>query len=434
MSSKKPQSQHVEYVPPIAPPEEQSRLLTLLREEKVGGILLVSAALIAIVWANSPASEAYFGLRDFRIGIPSWGLDLSLGEWASDGLLAIFFFLVGLELKQEFVVGTLRRFSTAIVPITAAAGGVVVPALIYAAFTLSHPPYQHGWAIPTATDIAFAVSILAIVGKHLPSELRIFLLTLAVVDDLMAIGIIAVFYTDQLHFVPLLISFAIIALYGFIAQNYRSFFALHASAAWFILLPIGILAWGFMHASGIHSTIAGVVLAFTIPVKPKKGTPSAGDESLCSQFEHRFGPLSAGFAVPVFAFFSAGVDVGTLSDFVRSFAEPVTYGIIAALVLGKPLGIVGFTWLMTKVGRVKLDPNLKWIDLVGMGALGGIGFTVSLLVAELSFNDSQTLGYAKVGIFVASFVAAILGSMILVPRGRHYKALKDKEKGAAKDS
>ena len=425
---------HVEYVPPIPDTEEKSHLLKLLREEKVGGLLLVGAALIAIVWANSPISNSYFAMRDFKFGFESLGNYMTVGEWASDGILAIFFFMVGLELKQEFVAGSLRKVSTAIVPITAAAGGVIVPAAVYSIFMLSHPEYSHGWAIPTATDIAFAVSVLAIVGKNLPSALRIFLLTLAVVDDLMAIAIIAIFYAGELHLVPLLASFALIAIYGFIAQRYRTFFALHPNAAWFILLPIGIVAWGFMNVSGIHATISGVVLAFTIPVKPKADTPVEARHSLAEQFEHRFGPLSSGFAVPVFAFFSAGVNVGTFSDFIGSFSEPVTYAIIAALVFGKPIGIVGSTWLMTKLGPIELDPELKWIDLFGMGVLAGIGFTVALLVAELSFAaDPTVLGYAKVGIFVASFVAAILGAIILVPRNRHYAKLQELE-SAGKDA
>lgn len=400
--------------------------MKLLREEKVGGILLVVAALVAIVWANSPFSETYFSIRDFKFGIPSLDVYMSVGQWASDGLLAIFFFMVGLELKQEFVAGSLRRFSTAIVPITAAAGGVFVPALFYATFMLTKPEFQQGWAIPTATDIAFAVSVLAIVGKNLPGALRIFLLTLAVVDDLMAIAIIAVFYAGELHIWPLLISFGLIAIYGMVAQRFRTFFALHPGAAWYTLLPIGILAWGFMHASGIHATIAGVVLAFTVPVRPKSTLPPDARHSLAEQFEFKFGPLSSGFAVPVFAFFSAGVDVGSFGDFLNSFTHPVTYAIIAALVLGKPIGIVGSTWLMTKVGRVRLDPELKWIDLFGVGALAGIGFTVSLLVAELSFGgDEHILGFAKVGIFVASFGAAILGSVILAPRNKHYAELQE---------
>src|SRR5215218_7881138 len=200
---------------------EALRIGEILRKETVGGALLVAAAVIALVWANSPASESYFALRDFRIGYEPWHLNLSLGAWASDGLLAVFFFLVGLELKREFVAGDLRQISKSIVPVAAAAGGVVVPALIYAAVNLYSPGTLRGWAIPTATDIAFAVAVLAIISSHLPSALRIFLLTLAVVDDLIAIGIIATFYTSGLQLMPLLLALLPLAVYGFLAQKYR---------------------------------------------------------------------------------------------------------------------------------------------------------------------------------------------------------------------
>src|SRR5690349_11152095 len=215
---------------------EVLRIGAILRKETVGGILLVAAAVIALVWANSPASASYFALRDFRIGYEPWHLELSLGAWAADGLLAIFFFLVGLELKREFVAGDLRQFSKSVVPIAAAAGGVAVPAVIYAVVNLTSPETLRGWAIPTATDIAFAVAVLAIIGSHLPSALRIFLLTLAVVDDLIAITIIAVFYSSDIQAGPLLLSLIPLALYTFLAQKYRRFFGTRPAAAWLILL------------------------------------------------------------------------------------------------------------------------------------------------------------------------------------------------------
>ncbi|MDD9206502.1 Na+/H+ antiporter NhaA, partial [Georgenia sp. 10Sc9-8] len=211
---------------------EVKRVAEILRKETVGGILLVITAAIALIWANSPASDSYFALRDFRIGYEPWHLELSLGAWAADGLLAIFFFLVGLELKREFVAGDLREPRRAVVPVAAAVGGVVIPALIYVAVNLGNPETLTGWAIPTATDIAFAVAVLAIVGSHLPSALRIFLLTLAVVDDLIAISIIAIFYTDDLAVSPLLWSVLPLLLYTVLAQRYRPFFGLNAAAAW----------------------------------------------------------------------------------------------------------------------------------------------------------------------------------------------------------
>ena len=207
---------------------EALRIGEILRKETVGGALLVAAAVVALIWANSPASESYFALRDFTVGYAPWHLDLSLGAWAADGLLAIFFFLVGLELKREFVAGDLRKFSKSVVPVAAAVGGVAVPALIYAAVNLSSPETLQGWAIPTATDIAFALAVLALIGSHLPSALRIFLLTLAVVDDLLAITIIAIFYTSELHPVPLVLALLPLGLYTFLVQKYRRFFGTHA--------------------------------------------------------------------------------------------------------------------------------------------------------------------------------------------------------------
>ncbi|GAA3287006.1 Na+/H+ antiporter NhaA [Arthrobacter citreus] len=408
---------------------EKLRIGEILRKETVGGMLLVAAAVIALVWANSPLSDSYFALRDFEIGYEPWHLELSLGAWAADGLLAVFFFLVGLELKREFVAGDLRNLSKAIVPVAAAVGGVVVPAAIYAVINLSSPETLDGWAIPTATDIAFAVAVLAIIGSHLPSALRIFLLTLAVVDDLLAITIIAVFYTEDLEITPLLLALAGLALYTFLAQKYRRFFGLKASAAWFILLPIGVVVWALVHASGIHATVAGVLLGFAVPVirSQASGGPEAGP-GLSEIFEHRFRPLSAGFAVPVFAFFSAGVAVGGWDGFVSSLTDPISLGIIAGLVLGKPLGILGTTWLLTKVTRATLDASFKWIDLLGVAVLAGIGFTVSLLVADLSFGHGTLPNdHAKVGILTASIVAALLAALILTRRNRHYRAVEEEE-------
>jgi len=393
---------------------ESLRIGEILRKETVGGALLVLAAVAALIWANSPASESYFALRDFKFGYEPWHLELSLGAWAADGLLAIFFFLVGLELKREFVAGDLRQLDKSIVPVAAAAGGVIIPAVIYAVVNLGSPETLRGWAIPTATDIAFAVAVLAIIGSHLPSALRIFLLTLAVVDDLIAITIIAVFYSSELHFVPLLLALLPLGLYTYLAHRYRRFFGLKAPAAWFILLPLGLATWALVHASGIHATVAGVLLGFAIPVlrSEASGGPEAGP-GLSEIFEHRFRPISAGVAVPVFAFFSAGVALG----------------IILALVLGKPAGILGTTWLLTKVTKARLDDSFKWIDVVGVSILAGIGFTVSLLVAELSFgNGSLHDDHAKVGILAASLVAALLASVVLRTRNRQYRLAEEEER------
>lgn len=401
---------------------ESKRIGEILRKETVGGLLLVAAALVAILWANSPIADSYFALRDFEFGYEPWHLKLSLGTWAADGLLAIFFFLVGLELKREFVAGDLRSLRTAIIPVAAAAGGVLVPALIYTAIVRGDAGLAHGWAIPTATDIAFAVAVLALIGSRLPSALRIFLLTLAVVDDLIAIGIIAIFYTDEISFVPLLLALLAIVVYGVIAQRHRLLFGRNRLAAWLILLPIGAVAWALMHASGIHATIAGVLLGFTIPVlHRKRDDTNAETPGLAEEFEHRFRPLSAGFAVPIFAFFAAGVSLGGWHGVTAAAANPVTLAIIAALVFGKPLGIVATTWVTTRLMGTRLDPSYRWIDLAGVGLLAGIGFTVSLLVAELSFAaGSPEHDYAKVAVLVASVLAGLAASAVLGVRNMQY--------------
>ena len=402
---------------------EVLRVGQILRRETVGGILLVVAALIAIVWANSPAADSYFALRDYRIGYEPWHLRLSLGTWAADGLLAVFFFLVGLELKREFVAGDLREFSKALVPVAAAVGGVIVPALIYVAFNATMPETAGGWAIPTATDIAFALAVLAIIGSHLPPALRLFLLTLAVVDDLLAITIIAVFYTDDVAFTPLLLAMVPLAVFAFLTHRFSRFFGLHAWAFWVILLPLAVVVWVLVHEAGIHATVAGVLLGFAVPVMRSQasGGPEAGP-GLAEEFEHRFRPISAGFAVPVFAFFSAGVAIGGWEGFTTALAAPVTLGVIVGLIAGKPIGIVGATWLTTKITRRHLDPSFRWIDLLGVALLAGIGFTVSLLIAELSFAaGSIDTDYAKVAVLTASVGAAILAAVILVSRNRHYR-------------
>ncbi|MEV7635381.1 Na+/H+ antiporter NhaA [Pseudarthrobacter enclensis] len=409
---------------------EALRIGEILRKETVGGALLVAAAVIALIWANSPASDSYFALRDLKFGYEPWHLELSLGAWAADGLLAIFFFLVGLELKREFVAGDLRDLRKSIVPVAAAAGGVVVPAVIYGVVNFASPETLRGWAIPTATDIAFAVAVLAIIGSHLPSALRIFLLTLAVVDDLIAISIIAFFYTSDLQVGPLLLALVPLAVYAFLAHKYRRFFGRHAASAWLILLPLGIVTWSLVHASGIHATVAGVLLGFAVPVirSQASGGPEAGP-GLAEIFEHRFRPISAGIAVPIFAFFSAGVAVGGWDGFVSALADPVALGIILALVLGKPIGILGTTWILTKATRATLDSSFKWIDIFGVALLAGIGFTVSLLVAELSFGQGSLHDdHAKVGILTASLLAALLATAVLRTRNRQYRQAEELEK------
>ncbi|WP_217178718.1 Na+/H+ antiporter NhaA [Streptomyces sp. AC495_CC817] len=401
---------------------EVRRVGAILRTESVGGILLVVAAAVALLWANSPFADGYFALRDIEIGYEPWHLKLSLGSWAADGLLAIFFFLVGLELKREFVAGDLRDARRAFVPVSAAVGGVVVPALIYVAIVGPDSPLLRGWAVPTATDIAFAVAVLAIIGSHLPSGLRLFLLTLAVVDDLIAITIIAVFYTGDLDPMPLPGAVLGLALYALLAHRHAALFLRRRWAAWVILLPIGVVVWAFVHASGIHATIAGVALGFLIPVRPAAGA----ETGLAEELEHRFRPLSAGFAVPVFAFFAAGVSF-TGDGFAATMTHPVVVAIVVALVVGKPLGIVVSAWLATRVTRSRLSDGLGWIDLLGVGLLAGIGFTVSLLIADIGFASGTEQDAAKTAILLASVLAALVAALVLGARNRRYRMLAARE-------
>ncbi|MHA7180676.1 Na+/H+ antiporter NhaA [Arthrobacter sp. MDB2-24] len=412
---------------------EYLRITEILRKETVGGILLLIASAIAIAWANSPLADSYFAVRDFEFGYEPWHLDLSVGTWASDGLLAVFFFLTGLELKREFVAGDLRRISRAIVPVAAAFGGVVVPALIYVLVNLSSPDTLRGWAIPTATDIAFALAVLAVISSHLPGALRIFLLTLAVVDDLIAIAIIAFFYSEDVRPAFLLAMLLPLGLFALLAQAKPRFFGTTVHGPWLILLPLGIATWAIMHASGVHATVAGVLLGFCVPVlrrapDGKPVAPRPDQPGLAEVLEHRFRPLSTGFAVPVFAFFAAGVAIGGAEGFVSALTDPVLIGIVLGLVLGKPLGILATTFLVTKTTRAHLDPDLSWWDLLGVGILAGVGFTVSLLVNDLSFGTgSEHDDHAKVAILTASLTAALLSSVILRLRNRRYRRIEEED-------
>ena len=428
---------HDDQSPEISPPahlsdtqrryRESLWIERILQRETVGGILLLAATVLALIVANSALAESYFGLRSTYLPI-SFGeffWEISVGKFAADALLAIFFFLAGLELKREFVAGELRDPRKALVPVVAAVGGVIVPAIIYVLVVLDDGPEAlRGWAIPVATDIAFALAVLAVVGTALPLALRTFLLTLAVVDDLIAITIIAFFYTTDLEPLFLVASFVGLAVYAFVAQRYQEFFRIRSTAAWFILLPIGIVVWYFMFESGVHATVAGVLLAFAIPVRAKGGDedglgPRMG---LAEIFEHRYRPLSAGVAVPVFAFFSAGVAVGGWDGLVAAVTSPIAVGIMLGLVVGKTIGITLATWLITRLPGISLPRGVTWIDLIGLALLAGMGFTVSLLISELSFGQGTLLDdIGKVGILLGSLIAAALAMLLLGARNRVYK-------------
>jgi len=397
---------------------ETTRIAALLRRETVGGALLLVATVIALAWANSPWATAYDALRDYTVGPHVLHLDLTLGAWAGDGLLAVFFFVAGLEVKREFVAGDLREPRRAALPVVAAVGGMAVPALLFALVNLrAGGGALEGWAIPTATDIAFALAVLAVVSTHLPTGLRTFLLTLAVVDDLLAIAIIAIFYTRDLHPLFLLLALVPLAVFGLLVQK--------RVRSWWLLIPLAALTWGLVHASGVHATVAGVLLAFTVPVVRSQaaGGPDAGP-GMAEHFEHKIRPLSAGFAVPVFAFFAAGVTIGGLSGLTEALTDTVALGIIVGLVAGKAVGIFGATYLMARFTRATLDKDLRWVDVAGLAVLAGVGFTVSLLIGDLAYGaGSERDEHVKVGVLVGSILAALVAAVILKIRDRTYRRI-----------
>lgn len=391
-------------------------LLETLRGQNAGAILLLGGAVLALLWANSPWRGSYEALSGVVFGPKSVGLDLTVAQWATDGLLAIFFFVVGIELKREIVLGELRRFSTAIVPIFAAIGGMVAPALFYTIINrVGEGGDPHGWAIPVATDIAFAVAVLAIFGKGLPSALRAFLLTLAVVDDLLGITIIAIFYTDDLAPLWILAALATIAVFAVVVRRVAKQEQRGGVLPW-VLVVLAVAAWCFMHASGVHATIAGVLLGFTVPAIAGKGQLY----SVGARYEHFWQPVSAGLAVPIFAFFAAGVSMAP-SELIEAASHPVAQGVFAGLVLGKPIGIVAATWLLVKLTKARLDANLAWLDVLAAACVAGIGFTVALLIGELSFDPgSANNEAAKAAVLIGSLASAVIGAFVLSARRRTY--------------
>jgi NhaA family Na+:H+ antiporter len=402
---------------------EARRIASILRTETAGGILLIIAAAIGLIWANTPWSHAYEALRDFRLGPAGLHLNLSLETWAADGLLAVFFFVVGLELKREFVAGDLRDPRRAALPVVAAVGGMIGPALIFVAFNLGNGDAVQGWAIPTATDIAFALAVLAVVSSHLPTALRAFLLTLAVVDDLLAVTVIAIFYTDELH-LPYL-GLAVLPLAAFAVAVQR-----RIRSPW-VLIPLALLTWWLVHQSGVHATVAGVLLGFTVPVLATRtghDASSSQDPGPAEAFEHRIRPITAGVAVPIFAFFAAGVTIGGLDGIIESLTDRVTLGIAVGLVAGKALGILTTTFLTAKLTRAELDTDLSWVDVAGVALLGGIGFTVSLLIGELAFTGQPLReDHVRIGILIGTLTAALLATVVLRLRNRTYRRIAEKE-------
>lgn len=380
-------------------------LVEALNQETTGGAILLVAAIAAMIIANTSLSDTYFAIRDTSIGFDALHLNLTIGTWAADGLLAIFFFVAGMELKHELTVGTLSNPRRAAVPIAAALGGMIVPALIFVCFNITNSDALQGWAIPMATDIAFALAVLAVAGSKLPVAVRAFLLTLAVVDDLGAILVIALFYTLSLNTLALLASIAAIALFGLLHRK--------GYARWWNSLPLALFAWTMMHASGVHATVAGLALGLLIPISKNEDSPSVYSE----RYEKTWHPISAGFAVPLFAFFAAGVTIAEVS--LDTLDTNLALGIALGLLIGKPIGILSGAWITTKVSRAELNPQIRWRDVQAIGLLGGIGFTVSLLITELAFRDSLTqLSEGKLAVFLASVISAILASILLIARGK----------------
>ncbi|MFF0817977.1 Na+/H+ antiporter NhaA [Rhodococcus sp. NPDC003318] len=386
----------------------RSELTRYLRTETVGGSILLVAAAVALLWANSRWSGAYTALRDFVIGPSALHLNLTVSTWAQDGLLAVFFFVAGLELKRELVVGELADRKKALLPIIAAVGGVVTPALITLAVGWGQPGIEEAWAIPVATDIAFALGVLALTGSRIPAGARVFLLSLAVVDDLLAIAIIATVFTTSIAFGWLLGSLTCAVGYWY-AQHRR------ITSAW-LYVPLALLTWYCMHQAGVHATLAGVLLGVLTRVRPDPGE----DAAPAVRLEHRLQPWSAGLCVPLFALFASGVPIN--GDVLGSLlTDRLTLAIILGMFVGKITGIFGVSWVSVRLGLATKPSGLGFRDMFSLSVLGAIGFTVSLLVTELALEGTEQ-DKAKAAVLLTSSAASLIGSALLLRRGRVHQA------------
>ncbi|CAL9529485.1 Na(+)_H(+) antiporter NhaA [Streptomyces sp. enrichment culture] len=395
---------------------ERTFVTDALRTETVGGVLLLLAAVAALVWANVPAlHDSYESVSHFHFGPEALGLNLSVAHWAADGLLAVFFFVAGIELKRELVAGDLKDPKAAALPVVAALCGMAVPALVYTLTNVVGGGSLAGWAVPTATDIAFALAVLAVIGTSLPSALRAFLLTLAVVDDLFAILIIAVFFTDDLDFAALGGAVAGLAVFWVLLRK--------GVRGWYVYVPLALVVWGLMYNSGIHATIAGVAMGLMLRCHRHEGEEQSPGEHI----EHLVRPLSAGLAVPLFALFSAGVAVSG-SALAEVFTRPEALGIVLGLVVGKTVGIFGGTWLTARFTRASLSDDLAWADVFAVATLAGIGFTVSLLIDELAFEgDAAMTDSGKAAVLTGSLIATALATVLLKVRNAKYRRLTEDE-------
>ncbi|MFM9626116.1 MULTISPECIES: Na+/H+ antiporter NhaA [Streptomyces] len=391
---------------------ERNYVADALRTETVGGVLLLVAAVTSLIWANTPAlHDSYESVSHYHLGPEALGLNLSIEHWAADGLLAVFFFVAGIELKRELVAGELKDPRAAALPVVAALCGMAAPALVYVVTNLTGGGSLGGWAVPTATDIAFALAVLAVIGTSLPNALRAFLLTLAVVDDLFAILIIAVFFTESIDFAAL--SGAVLGLVVFwllLRKGVRG---------WYVYVPLALVIWALMYNSGVHATIAGVAMGLMLRCSTREGEKHSPGE----QIEHLVRPLSAGLAVPLFALFSAGVVIsgGAVADV---FTQPETLGVVLGLVVGKTVGIFGGTWLTVRFTRASLSEDLAWADVFAVASLAGIGFTVSLLIGELAFEgDAVLTDEIKAAVLIGSVIAAVLATVLLKLRNTKYRLM-----------
>lgn len=380
----------------------QSTLRRFIDNEASGGLLLMLVAVLALVTANSPIAPAYFEALHSYLG------PLSVQHWINDALMALFFLLVGLEIKREVLDGQLSSWTRRILPGGAALGGMIVPALIYTAFNLGSPA-AHGWAIPAATDIAFALGVLSLLGPRVPATLKVFLTALAIIDDLGAVLIIAVFYTAGLQLWAL--GGAGVVMAALVLLN-----RLRVNS----LLPylgFGVALWLLVFSSGVHATIAGVLLAMTIPIKTTPGTPEAPDaESPLHRLEHALHRPVAFIVVPIFGFANAGLSLAGLGA--DAIVAPVTLGVALGLFLGKLIGVLGSVWLMVKVGIADLPSAASWRQMFGVALLCGIGFTMSLFVALLAFAEPSLQDEAKLGIMLGSLVAGLCGYLVLAGSAR----------------
>jgi NhaA family Na+:H+ antiporter len=383
-------------------------LRDFFRLEAAGGLLLMMAAVLALVVANSPLGVYYKALLDLplEVRIGTFGIAKPLLLWINDGLMAVFFLLVGMELKREVVEGHLSSLRQASLPAFAAVGGMLAPATLYAAFNWGDPVAMKGWAIPTATDIAFALGVLSLLGKHVPTGLKTFLLSVAIFDDLGAIVVIALFYTAKLSVLSLVI--AAVLVVGLASLNR---FGVTRPAAYFL---IGVSLWVAVLKSGVHATLAGVVLAMFIPLRVSQTSPStSAPKPLLRHLEHALHPWVAFGVLPIFAFANAGVSIGGLS--IADVLHPVPVGIVAGLFLGKQVGILAMSWLAVRLGIASPPEGVGWWQLYGTALLCGIGFTMSLFIASLAFEQggAASQGLERLGILIGSLVSGLLGYAVL---------------------